>query len=81
MSNDSRDRLHQLANFSFQHTTHVVGSNPKELASRALLEATRFFGDDAEVYVVSAESEADPEHDGRYKATVVFRQVADGGIG
>ncbi|SDL73875.1 hypothetical protein SAMN05421874_12848 [Nonomuraea maritima] len=61
--------------FTFQHSVHVIGFSPDELRRRALHEAARFFGDDAELHVVSAESEPDPEYDGRYKATVVFRQV------
>ncbi|WP_378786556.1 hypothetical protein ACFMQL_20420 [Nonomuraea fastidiosa] len=61
--------------FTFQHTVHVIGFNPDELRRRALHEAARFFGPDAQLHVVSAESEPDAEYDGRYKAAVVFRQV------
>jgi hypothetical protein len=76
MSDLPGDRLHPAApDFTFKHTVHVIGFNPEELRSRALQAATRFFGSDAELHVVSAESEPDPEYDGRYKATVVFRQV------
>ncbi|MCF6473204.1 hypothetical protein FAF44_33195 [Nonomuraea sp. MG754425] len=80
MSDHGLDRIHQLTSFPIQFTAHVTGSGPEELRIRAAQEAVRFFGADAEVYVVSAASEADPGHDGRYRATVVFRQVADGSV-
>ncbi|MEW9551050.1 hypothetical protein [Nonomuraea sp. NPDC050783] len=58
------------------HVT-VVGRTPADLRTRALDAAREFYGEQAQhagVTVLSADVEKS-DHDGEYRATVVFRQV------
>ncbi|MGN9840437.1 hypothetical protein ACTMTI_20150 [Nonomuraea sp. H19] len=63
---------------SFPLTLRVTVSEatPDEIREKAVARALSFFGAGAELDVISAEAEPDPEGDGHYRATVVFRKVA-----
>ncbi|MCA2184976.1 hypothetical protein [Nonomuraea cavernae] len=60
----------------FELLVTVTGSSPVELREAAYREAERFFGGNAETDVISARAE--PDQDGSFRATIVFRQIATG---
>ncbi|WP_248960142.1 hypothetical protein [Sphaerisporangium perillae] len=63
--------------FRLDLRVRVEGHSPADIRARALLAATRFFGKDAQLDVMSADVEEDPEREGNYRAEVVFRQALD----
>ncbi|MDH2428422.1 hypothetical protein [Sphaerisporangium sp. TRM90804] len=61
--------------FRLDLRVNVEGRTPADVRSRALHAATQFFGKDAQIDVLSADVEEDPELQGNYRAKVVFRQA------
>jgi hypothetical protein len=59
--------------FPFELSVTVSERTPAAIEAAAYPYAERFFGPDAEVHVISAKVQ--PEIDGRFTATVVFRRV------
>ncbi|MFI7443620.1 hypothetical protein [Nonomuraea indica] len=60
------------------HVT-ITGGTPDEIQRAAYPVAQRFYGGDAEIDVLSAKAEPDPEAPERFRATIVFRRIATHG--
>jgi hypothetical protein len=59
------------------HVT-VTGATPHEMQQAAYPVAERFYGSHAEIDVLSAKAEPDPDNPGAFRATITFRQIATG---
>ncbi|WP_113700591.1 hypothetical protein [Nonomuraea lactucae] len=60
------------------HVT-VTGNSPHEIEQAAYPVAESFYGTKAEIDVLSAKAEPDPDTPGAFRATIVFRRIATGG--
>ncbi|MFG3440203.1 hypothetical protein ACGF0J_23390 [Nonomuraea sp. NPDC047897] len=59
------------------HVT-ITGATPDEIQRAAYPVAARFYGSHAEIDVLSAKAEPDPDTPGAFRATIVFRRIATG---
>lgn len=67
--------MHKTDPFPFELSVTVSERTPAAIEAAAYPLAKRFFGSDAEVHVVSAKVQPDPDHHDRFTATVVFRRT------
>ncbi|MDA0638452.1 hypothetical protein OUY22_34025 [Nonomuraea sp. MCN248] len=67
--------MHRTDPFPFELSVTVSERTPAAIEAAAYPLAERFFGTGAEVHVISAKVQPDPEDDDRFTATVVFRRT------
>lgn len=67
--------MHKREPFPFELSVTVSEPTPHGIEEAAYPAAERFFGEGAELHVVSAKVEPDPIAPGNFRATVIFRKL------
>ncbi|GGP02907.1 hypothetical protein LDL08_12420 [Nonomuraea glycinis] len=68
--------MHKREPFPFELSVTVSEPTPHGIEEAAYPVAERFFGDGAELHVVSAKVEPDLTAPGNFRATVTFRKLS-----
>ncbi|WP_336212436.1 hypothetical protein [Nonomuraea sp. LPB2021202275-12-8] len=67
--------MHKRDPIPFELSVTVSEPTPGGIEAAAYPVAERFFGEGAELHIISAKVEPDPEAPGSFRATILFRQV------